>query len=157
MTAAACCTSAWCVRCASSTACWICTFGSAYSSIFAPNSAIRYLKPLVKGFAIVRCPLSPPVVCAARTGTRALPARLPSWQASARSSPGLGDNPGSEDDKMGRIWHSDPDDVEMLAGGPQDRLERTVAVHRHGDRTLADEVRDRAAVRLRLAGRRGGE
>ena len=41
ITAAACCTRAWCWRCASSIACWICTFGSAYSSIFAPKSAIR--------------------------------------------------------------------------------------------------------------------
>jgi hypothetical protein len=52
MTAAACCTRAWCWRCASSIACWICTFGSAYSSILAPNSAIRYLQPLTNGFAI---------------------------------------------------------------------------------------------------------
>ena len=57
ITAAACWTSAWCCRCASSIACWICTFGSAYSSIFAPNSAIRYFQPLTNGFAMLSCPL----------------------------------------------------------------------------------------------------
>ena len=36
---------AWCWRCASSIACWICTFGSACSSILAPNEAIRYSSP----------------------------------------------------------------------------------------------------------------
>src|SRR5690606_41773251 len=44
ITAAACWDSAWCCRWASSMACWICTFGSAYSSTLDENSAIRYFQ-----------------------------------------------------------------------------------------------------------------
>src|SRR3954471_17891104 len=53
MTAAACWESAACWRWASSMACWICTFGSAYSSTFDENSAIRYFQALLNGFAMV--------------------------------------------------------------------------------------------------------
>ena len=45
-------TRAWCWRWASSMACWICTFGSAYSSTFEENSAIKYFQALVNGFAM---------------------------------------------------------------------------------------------------------
>src|SRR5919206_5262838 len=52
MTAAACWDNAWCWRCASSMACWICTLGSAYSSIFDENAAMRYFQAFVNGLAI---------------------------------------------------------------------------------------------------------
>jgi hypothetical protein len=52
ITAAACWESAWCWRCASSMACWICTLGSAYSSTFDENNAIRYFQAFVKPLAI---------------------------------------------------------------------------------------------------------
>ena len=52
ITAAACWDSAWCCRCASSMACWICTFGSACSSIFDENDAIRYFQNFTNGLAI---------------------------------------------------------------------------------------------------------
>ncbi|SLI00548.1 Uncharacterised protein [Mycobacteroides abscessus subsp. abscessus] len=52
MTDAACCERAWCWRWASSIACWICTFGSACSSILESKRAIRYFQALTNGLAI---------------------------------------------------------------------------------------------------------
>src|SRR5690606_32119896 len=52
MTEAACWESAWCWRCASSMACWICTLGSACSSTFDENDAIRYFQNFENGLAI---------------------------------------------------------------------------------------------------------
>ena len=52
ITCAACWVSAWCCRWASSMACWICTFGSAYSSTLELNSAIRYFHALANGLAM---------------------------------------------------------------------------------------------------------
>ena len=67
ITAAACWESAWCWRWASSMACWICTFGSAYSSTFEENSAIKYFHALVNGFAmtsVLSHPLAAPMAAA---------------------------------------------------------------------------------------------
>src|SRR5688572_7651247 len=58
MTWAACWVSAWCWRWASSMACWICTFGSAYSSTFELNSAMRYFHALTNGLAMGTFPPS---------------------------------------------------------------------------------------------------
>ena len=53
MTAAACCVSCWCWRCASSIACWIWIFGSLCSSSLPDSSAMTYFQPRTRGLAIV--------------------------------------------------------------------------------------------------------
>src|SRR6476661_8222830 len=50
-------------------ACWICTFGSAYSSTLELNSAIRYFHALTNGLAMSSFRLR--VVLSARSGLRA--------------------------------------------------------------------------------------
>src|SRR4051794_40970315 len=89
-------------------ACWICTLGSAYSSILAPKSAIRYFQLLTNGFAISA--LSPHTVAqpaAPRAPGGAVRAWVPWWQPFATCVRGLGDisglPPGSPDGMTLRV------------------------------------------------------
>src|SRR2546429_296673 len=130
ITAAACWTSAWCCRWASSIACWICTFGSAYSSILAPNSAIRYRQPLTNGFAICLGPFcGQSSVGSSHGGRRMRAVATPSCDGlpTHRRRYAHADGSGRGQDVAAPVAAGQP------AGGPQRGGQRAVLADRHGD------------------------
>src|SRR5436190_14842172 len=89
-------------------ACWICTFGSACSSILEPKRAMRYFQPLTNGFAIVR------VLSRRRLPRVGLPDQ--SWQPAATPShrtPGAPDH-GHAGARVGRFADRESADQDRL-------------------------------------------
>src|SRR5690606_33366360 len=137
ITAAACLTRVWCCCFASSIACWIWILGSAYSSILAPNSAMRYLQPLTNGLAIfgplwgIRPVAGPPSSQAAPPATAHRTAARPD-RPYLRRLPAGADQMSPGDARSGRPGPGPG------AHRVEGRALRPVPAHRDGDLAVAD-------------------
>ena len=137
-------------------ACWICTLGSAYSSTFDENNAIRYFQAFVKPLAIcsaLRVRRLPLTCCPDRAGIAADrpaphrgtgPARLPP------SVDDIGDHPEAA------VRGDDPDDAAepTRAGSARAAASGARPAPRAGGRRADDRLRRPAAVAAASRGER---